>query len=72
MDGFDCPREGAMTDCVRCPAETKRRCIPPVIDADTIQAAKVMRGSTAAIAGTPFADRTPFDPARFINDRVGS
>jgi len=26
----------------------------------------------AAIASTPFADAKPFDPARFVSDRVGS
>lgn len=43
-----------------------------IIDADTEQAAATMRRSAAAIADTPFADRTPFDPARFISDLVGS
>jgi hypothetical protein len=43
-----------------------------IIDADTLQAAKVMQGSESAIAGTPFADRTPFDAGKRVTDLVGS
>lgn len=44
----------------------------PVIDADTLQAAATMREAEAAIQNTPFADVEPFDPVKFISDRVGS
>jgi len=48
---FDCPSVGAKTDCDLCPAETKRRCIPPVIDAEKANEALAMvaqlRGRTA-------------------------
>jgi hypothetical protein len=42
MKPFDCPPSGAASDCALCPAETKRRCIPPVIDAERANAALVM------------------------------
>lgn len=45
---------------------------PSIIDADTLQAAKVMQGSAAAIAGTPFADGSPFDAGKRVTDLVGS
>ena len=42
MKPFDCPSAGAESDCALCPAETKRRCISPVIDAERANAALVM------------------------------
>ena len=48
---FDCPSVGAKTDCALCPAEIKRRCIPPAIDAEKANEALAMvaqlRGRTA-------------------------
>lgn len=43
-----------------------------ILDADTLQAAATMRKAGTAIASTPFADAEPFNPAKFVSDRVGS
>jgi hypothetical protein len=39
-----------------------------IIDAETKQAAMGIRGAAAAIQDTIFADREPFDPAKFAKD----
>ena len=39
---FDCPPIGARTDCALCPADVKRRCIPPIIDAEKMNDALAM------------------------------
>lgn len=39
---FDCPPVGAASDCALCPAEVKRRCIPPIIDAERMNDALAM------------------------------
>jgi hypothetical protein len=44
----------------------------PIIDAETQQAAMGIRGAAAAIQGTMFADREPFDPRKTVKDLVGS
>ena len=45
---------------------------PALIDADTAQAAMGIQGAARKIQGTIFADTEPFDPAKFVSDRVGS
>jgi hypothetical protein len=46
--------------------------VPPIIDAETQQAAMGIRGAAAAIQDTMFADREPFDPRKTVRDLVGS
>ena len=49
-----------------------RRSCTSLIDAETAQAAMGIQGATRKIQDTIFADKTPFDPAKFVSDRVGS
>jgi hypothetical protein len=46
--------------------------IGKIIDADTEQAARGIRGAAAAIDSTIFRDVEPFDPKKAVNDIVGS
>ena len=41
MKPFDCPHPAA-SDCALCPADIKRQCVPPVIDAERANEALVM------------------------------
>jgi len=43
-----------------------------IIDADLEQAAMGIRGATAAIDSTVFADAEPFDAGKFVSDVIGS
>jgi hypothetical protein len=43
-----------------------------IIDSDTEQAARGIRGAAAAIDGTIFGDAVPFDAKKAVNDIVGS
>ena len=45
---------------------------PSLIDAETAQAARGIRGAAAAIASTIFADVEPFDPRKFVEDVIAS
>jgi hypothetical protein len=49
-----------------------RRSCTTLIDAETAQAARGIRGAAAAIQGTIFADIEPFDPKKAVTDLVGS
>jgi len=74
------PCEGFAFWCDRCGfgpvwVDNPRAVLKPagrVIDADTARAAAGIQGRAAAIQGTVFADRAPFDPAGFIEDVIGS